>query len=52
MAKQKRGMAADSNLPIIYLVLALFGCAIVSYALIQSSLNQIIEHDGGTVQNF
>ncbi len=52
MAKQKRGMAVDTNLPIIYLVLALFGLGIVSYALMQSALNDIIDHDGGASQAF
>ena len=52
MAKQKRGMAVDTNLPIIYLVLALFGFGIISYALMQSALNDIIDHDGGISQAF
>ena len=52
MAKQKRGMTADTNLPIIYLVLALFGFGIISYALMQSALNDIIDHDGGASQAF
>ena len=52
MAKQKRGMAVDTNLPIIYLVLALFGLGIVSYALMQNALNDIIDHDGGASQAF
>ena len=52
MAKQKRGMAVDTNLPIIYLVLALFGLGIVSYALMQSALNDIIDYDGGASKAF
>ena len=52
MAKQKRGMAVDTNLPIIYLVLALFGFGIISYALMQSALNDIIDYDGGASQAF
>lgn len=52
MAKQKRDMTADTNLPIIYLVLALFGFGIISYALMQSALNDIIDHDGGISQAF
>ena len=47
IAKQRRGMAVDTNIPIIYLVLALFGFGIISYALMQSSLNEIIDYDGG-----
>ena len=52
MAKQKRGMAVDTNLPIIYLVLALFGLGIVSYALMQNALNDIIDSDGGASKAF
>ena len=52
MAKQKRDMTADTNLPIIYLVLALFGFGIISYALMQSALNDIIDYDGGASQAF
>ena len=52
MAKQKRGMTADTNLPIIYLVLALFGLGIVSYALMQNALNDIIDYDGGASKAF
>ena len=52
MAKQKRDMTTDTNLPIIYLVLALFGFGIISYALMQSALNDIIDHDGGASQAF
>ena len=52
MAKQKRDMTADTNLPIIYLVLALFGFGIISYALMQSALNDIIDRDGGISQAF
>ena len=46
MAKQRRAMTVDTNLPIIYLVLALFGFGIISYALMQNSLNEIIDYDG------
>ena len=52
MAKQKRDMTADTNLPIIYLVLALFGLGIVSYALMQNALNDIIDYDGGASKAF
>ena len=52
IAKQKRGMTADTNLPIIYLVLALFGFGIISYALMQSALNDIIDYDGGASKAF
>ena len=52
IAKQKRGMTADTNLPIIYLVLALFGLGIVSYALMQNALNDIIDYDGGASKAF
>ena len=33
-------------------VLALFGFGIISYALMQSALNDIIDHDGGISQAF
>ena len=46
MAKQRRGMTVDTNLPIIYLVLALFGFGIISYALMQNSLNEMVDYDG------
>ena len=52
IAKQKRCMTADTNLPIIYLVLALFGLGIVSYALMQNALNDIIDYDGGASKAF
>ena len=45
-------MTADTNLPIIYLVLALFGLGIVSYALMQNALNDIIDYDGGASKAF
>ena len=44
-AKKQRGLSADQNIPIIYLVLCLFGLAIVSEALLQSSLNDIVDFD-------
>lgn len=47
IAKQRRGMAVDTNIPLIYLVLALCGFGIISYALMQSALNEIIDNDGG-----
>ena len=51
-AQQVRNMMVDNNLPFIYLVLALFGFGIISYALMQSALNDIIDHDGGASQAF
>ncbi|MBR6917682.1 MAG: DUF4234 domain-containing protein [Clostridia bacterium] len=45
-AKERRGIPADSSSGIIYLVLAIFGLSIVSYALIQSELNKIAEYHG------
>ena len=38
-AKQLRGLPQDPNASIIYLVLAIFGLNIVSYAIIQNDLN-------------
>lgn len=40
-AKTARGMTADSNASIIYLLLAIFGFAIISYCLIQNELNKL-----------
>lgn len=40
-AKALRGVPADSSMGVIYLILALFGLSIVSYALIQNELNQM-----------
>lgn len=46
-AKESRNMTVDGNLPIIYVVFALFGLAIVSEALIQDALNDICAYDDG-----
>ena len=40
-AKTARGMAVDSNISILYLVLGIFGLSIVTYALLQNELNQL-----------
>ena len=40
-AKTARGMAVDSNVSILYLVLGIFGLSIVTYALLQNELNQL-----------
>lgn len=45
-AKRSRGLPADSNSGVIYLVLAIFGFGIVSYALIQNELNKIAAYHG------
>ena len=45
-AKGMRGLPIDSSAGVIYLVLALFGLSIVSYALIQSELNKIAAYHG------
>lgn len=42
-AKAQKGIQADSNLPVIYLILCLFGLGIITYALMQSDLNKIAE---------
>ncbi|MCR5833273.1 MAG: DUF4234 domain-containing protein [Selenomonadaceae bacterium] len=44
-AKEKRGMHVDNNACFLYMVLTLFMLALVSYALIQSSINDIIDFD-------
>lgn len=45
-AKGRRGLPVDSNAGIIYLVLAIFGLSIVSYALLQTELNKVAEFHG------
>ena len=45
-AKSMRGMQADSNNGMIYLILGIFGFSIVSYALLQNELNQIAAYHG------
>lgn len=40
-AKASRGIATNNNSNIIYLVLAIFGLGIVSYALMQNDLNKM-----------
>lgn len=44
-AKQRRGMHADGNDGLMYLIFTFAGLAIVSEALIQSTLNDIIDFD-------
>ena len=38
-------MHVDTNTPVIYLVFAIFGLSIVSQALLQNALNDIIDFD-------
>lgn len=45
-AQKMRGMDGDSNSGIVYLILSIFGLAIVAYALIQSELNKLVEEFG------
>ena len=47
-AKHRRGMHADGNDPILYLFLTFVGLGIVSEALIQSALNDIVAFDENT----
>lgn len=49
-AKEQRGMHVNSSTGIIYIVLAVFGLGLVDYALIQDSLNDIIEFDSHSAQ--
>lgn len=44
-AKMMRGMHADQNSALLYIVLAIFALGIVSEALIQSSINDVIAFD-------
>ena len=45
-AKGMRGLGCDSNSGILYILLAIFGLGIVSYALIQNELNTIAAYHG------
>lgn len=40
-AKVLKGGSADSNLPIVYLLLEIFGLGIIAYALMQNELNKL-----------
>jgi len=51
-AKEVRGMRAENSAGIIYIVLSVFGLAIVSEALIQSSINDIIDHDNNNGKQY
>ena len=42
-AKAAKGLPTDSNSGILYLILAVFGLQIVSYALIQNEINSLID---------
>lgn len=42
-ARALRGMSADSNNSILYLILGLFGFGIINFCLIQNELNQMAE---------
>ena len=44
-AKEQRSMHSDGNTGIIYTVLYVFGLFLISQALLQDSLNEIIDHD-------
>ena len=44
-AQEQRRMHVDTNTPVIYLVFAIFGLSIVSQALLQNALNDIIDFD-------
>ena len=44
-AKSMRGLHTDSNTAILYLVLMIFGLGLVTYALLQSAINDLIDYD-------
>lgn len=44
-ARRKRGLTEDGNLPLLYLLVAVVAYPISSYALLQKSLNELIEYD-------
>ncbi len=41
-AKAQRNMPIDSNMPIIYLLLEIFGLGIIGWALMQDNLNKML----------
>ena len=47
-AKKMRGVSEDSSSSVLYLILAVVGLSIVSYALIQNELNKLAEDFGQT----
>ena len=44
-ARRNRGLTEDGNLPLIYLVVAMVAYPIGAYALLQKSLNELIDYD-------
>ena len=44
-AKDQRGIPHDNNGPILYLVLSVIGLGIISLALIQDGINQIVDSE-------
>lgn len=45
MIRRRNGLPADSNNGILYLILNIFGLSIVTYALIQSELNNVAAYN-------
>ncbi len=45
--QEQRGLRVENNAGLMYVVLTAVGLAIVSYALIQNSINNAIDHDNG-----
>lgn len=41
-AKEQRGLPVDGNMPFIFLVLAIFGLSIISWAIMQDDLNRLL----------
>lgn len=44
-AQMRRGLPADQNNRILYLLLSIFGLSIIAFALMQNELNHILELD-------
>ncbi|MBR3622288.1 MAG: DUF4234 domain-containing protein [Selenomonadaceae bacterium] len=44
-AKEQRGMRVENSAGILYVILTIFALGVVAEALIQSSINDIIDHD-------
>ena len=49
IAQSNRNFSYISDQGAIYLLLSVFGLSIISYALIQSELNKIANHDAGSI---
>ena len=42
-AQENNGLDVDSNAPILFLILSIFGLSLISWAIMQNALNQLAE---------